>query len=242
MKASEVIEFPGIAERRAALMSRYCDGDEAAFAPLYQLLARPLWVYLVRLERDRPTAEDLLQQTFLKLHSARARYVRDADPLPWLYTIAHRTWVDEARRRKRTRPRLRRDSPAPMPEIPAGLTGERLADSDAEPFDHRLMTAVLAAMESLPGPQRQALVLTKIEGLSVAEAARAADTTIAALKVRAHRGCAALRGAVGASRPLHPPTAERGEPPLSRPSTNTLCTLPRDSLAFGARKLCAEPS
>ena len=90
------------------LMQRYCDGDAGAFRELYALLAPRLLGYLVRMARERALAEDLLQQTFLKVHRARAAYVRGADPVPWIYSIAHRTFLDEARRSRRGPKKSRR--------------------------------------------------------------------------------------------------------------------------------------
>ena len=78
------------------LMARYCDGDEAAFRALYTQAAPRLLGYLKRLTGDTAGAEDLLQHTFLKLHNARGSYVRGADPMKWLFTIAHRTFLDES--------------------------------------------------------------------------------------------------------------------------------------------------
>src|SRR5687767_896142 len=83
------------------LMQRYCDGDASAFRELYALVAPRLLGYLLRMARERALADDLLQQTFLKVHRARAGYVRGADPLPWIYSIAHRTFLDEARKHQR---------------------------------------------------------------------------------------------------------------------------------------------
>jgi RNA polymerase sigma-70 factor (ECF subfamily) len=68
-------------EPEAALMARYCDGDREAFAALYGGLAPRLFAYLYGMIGERAAAEDLLQQTFLKLHEARAVYVRGADPV-----------------------------------------------------------------------------------------------------------------------------------------------------------------
>src|SRR5512140_899695 len=83
------------------LMTRYCDGDAQAFRELYALVAPRLLGYLVKMTRTRALADDLLQQTFLKVHRARAAYVRGADPLPWMYSIAHRTFLDAIRADKR---------------------------------------------------------------------------------------------------------------------------------------------
>jgi RNA polymerase sigma-70 factor, ECF subfamily len=171
------------------LMLRYCDGDAQAFRELYALVAPRLLGYLAKMTRDRAVADDLLQQTFLKLHRARAAYVRGADPVPWLYSIAHRTFLDEARRQKRAVVRTADDE---VPEVPAAITGESFERRD-EPADPELARAALDALAQLPDQQREAVVLTKLDGKSVAEAAAIAGTTVGAMKVRAHRGYEALR-------------------------------------------------
>ncbi len=171
------------------LMLRYCDGDAQAFRELYALVAPRLLGYLAKMTRDRAVADDLLQQTFLKLHRARAAYVRGADPVPWLYSIAHRTFIDEARRQKRAVVRTADDE---VPEVPAAITGESFERRD-EPADPELARAALDALARLPDQQREAVVLTKLDGKSVAEAAAIAGTTVGAMKVRAHRGYEALR-------------------------------------------------
>jgi RNA polymerase sigma-70 factor (ECF subfamily) len=170
-------------------MKRYCDGDRAAFRALYELFAPKLLRYLTSLARDRATAEDLLQQTFLKLHNAREVYVRGADPGPWMYTIAHRTFLDDVRRKRRSPERLwntEEDSPATMPAE---------GDHDGR-FGDFAEQAVLRAVERLPEIQRLAVVTTKLEGRSMAQAAAILGTTEGALKVRAHRAYATLRAAL----------------------------------------------
>src|SRR3954470_24953620 len=104
-------EAPAAKEAREAsdVMTRYCQGDKAAFHRLYALLAPRILAYLWGLIGEKSAAEDLLQQTFLKVHEARSAYVRGANPIPWIYTIAHRTCLDEMRKRKRNRVRLTKD-------------------------------------------------------------------------------------------------------------------------------------
>jgi RNA polymerase sigma-70 factor (ECF subfamily) len=178
----------------ASWMGRYCDGDAAAFDALYELVAPRLLGYLTSLIGERAAAEDLLQLTFMKLHEARAMYVRDADPVPWLYTIAHRTFLDEVRRRKRARVRLTEDG-KPAGEERADLSGGRERD-EPEP-DPELAQLTLAALAQLPSSQREALVLTKLHGRSHAEAAAIVGTTPSAIKLRAHRAYVALRRILG---------------------------------------------
>ena len=177
------------------LMQRYCDGDAGAFRELYALVAPRLLGYLLKMARERALADDLLQQTFMKVHRARAAYVRGADPLPWIYSIAHRTFIDEARKHKRAVVRL--GEVEELPEVPAGLTGESADRRDDGRADPELVAAALDALALLPDQQREAVVLTKLDGKSVAEAAAIAGTTIGAMKVRAHRGYEALRKVLG---------------------------------------------
>src|SRR3954466_4079221 len=105
----------------ADLMQRYCDGDAGAFRELYALVAPKLFGYLVKMTRERALADDLLQQTFLKGHRTPAPSVRAADPVPWIYSIAHRTFIDETRRHRRAVVRV--GEAEELPEVKAGLTG-----------------------------------------------------------------------------------------------------------------------
>jgi RNA polymerase sigma-70 factor, ECF subfamily len=184
------------ATAEALLMGRYCDGDADAFAELYTRVAPRLLGYLMGLIGERAAAEDLLQLTFLKLHEARPAYVRGADPLPWLYTIAHRTFLDEARRRKRARVRLADEGPMPVEER-ADISGAREGNEPPDGAGSPLAQATLAALSRLPPNQREALVLTKLHGRSHAEAAAITGSTPAAIKLRAHRAYVTLRRILG---------------------------------------------
>ena len=171
------------------LMARYCDGDAHAFRELYALISPRLFGYLVKICRHRTLAADLLQHTFLKVHRARAAYIRGADPLPWIYAIAHRTFIDEMRKQQKDIVRPVRDHD---PELSANLQGDPEQDRN-DPVDSELVTAALSALAQLSHEQRQAVVLTKLEGKTLAEAAEIAGTSVTAMKVRAHRGYKILR-------------------------------------------------
>jgi RNA polymerase sigma factor (sigma-70 family) len=195
-------------EEHARLMGRYCDGEAAAFHRLYALLAPRILAYLVSLIGDRALAEDLLQQTFLKVHQSRGSYVRDANPVPWIYTIAHRTCLDELRKRKRAPVKLTSDGQLPA-EPRAGLHGqaEEIEARDDEGASARIS---LADLEGLPRNQKEALLLTKVHGHSVSQAAAIAGTTPGAIKLRAHRAYVTLRQRMAGRE------AERARPASSR--------------------------
>ncbi len=191
-------------------MGRYCDGEAAAFHRLYAMLAPRVLGYLTGLLGDRAAAEDVLQLAFMKVHQARASYVRGANPIPWIYTIAHRTCLDEMRRRKASRLRLTKDGE--LRDGPtAHITG---APAEARPPEDARSTsgaAAMAALARLPEKQRQALILTKVQGRTVAEAAMITGTTPGAIKLRAHRAYVTLRGLLGRSGDM-----QRAEPSQSR--------------------------
>jgi RNA polymerase sigma-70 factor (ECF subfamily) len=182
------------AREAAEVMARYCRGDAAAFHEFYAMLAPRILAYLTSLLGDRAAAEDALQLTFLKLHEARGSYVLGANPIPWLYTIAHRTGLDEVRKRKRSRLRLSKDGELPA-EPAAHITGVA-ADAHPDPADRTddaAAAGALAALARLPDNQRQALILTKVHGRSIADAAMITGSTPGAIKQRAHRAYVTLR-------------------------------------------------
>jgi RNA polymerase sigma-70 factor (ECF subfamily) len=174
-----------------ALMQKYCDGDANAFRQLYALVGPRVLGYLLRMVRDRASADDLVQLTFLKVHRARAAYVRGADPVPWIFAIAHRTFLDDVRGKQRARVKVTDDG-AP-PEVAADITGAADGAGLDDGGTGELTAATLAALQTLPPAQREAVVLTKLSGKSIAEAAAIAGTTPGAMKVRVHRGYEALR-------------------------------------------------
>ena len=188
------------AREAAEAMARYCRGDATAFHKLYGLLAARILAYLTGLLGDKAAAEDTLQLTFLKVHEARANYVQGANPIPWIYTIAHRTALDEIRKRKRSRVRVGKDAELPA-EPAAHITGvaadqhpDPAGQSDiADGSDPAAAAVALAALAKLPENQRQALILTKVHGRSIADAALITGSSPGAIKQRAHRAYVTLR-------------------------------------------------
>lgn len=163
------------------LMERYVDGDPSAFDALYQGVSSRLFGYLMRLTRHRERAEDLLQVTFAKVHRARDSYLRGAPVLPWMIAIARRSFLDERRAAAVRTEDLSHDGslPEPQPEAPA--------------ISADLSDALENALDSLPEAYREAIILTKLTGLSIAEAADVLGSTPAAVKLRVHRGYHQLR-------------------------------------------------
>ncbi len=169
-------------------MDRYACGDASAFSELYDLLAPRLSSFLLRRTRDRSRAEDLLQQTFLQMHSTRRCFAQGADVVPWAFAIARRLLIDTYRKggREVLEPGEDAFEPVAPGAAPDCIAGRR-----------RLAQRVEQELLRVPEAHRAAFDLVQREGLSMAEAAEALGTTVAAVKLRAHRAYEALRAALG---------------------------------------------
>ncbi|MFO0675797.1 MAG: RNA polymerase sigma factor [Polyangiaceae bacterium] len=176
-------------------MERYADGDDSAFDELYEGLAPRLHGHLLRLTRDPSRADDLLQQTFLRMHGARGRFTPGAEVVPWAFAIARRLFLDSIRRRRFEGPSLDDDSHVGLEPTDDGPSAEdRVAANE-------LVARVDGVLATLPENQRVAYELVQRDGLSIAEAASVVGATVTAMKLRAHRAYTALRDALGGERP-----------------------------------------
>lgn len=168
-----------------SLMEQYADGKDTAFTELYRRMAPKLLGYLVKMCRDVSLAEDALQNAFVKIHRARGAYVRGAPVTPWVLVIARRALLDEIRAA-----RARADVLSDDGVLPERISDEVRTSEVARHLEH--------ALSELPGHYREAIELTKIQGLSGGEAAKALSTTQSAIKLRVHRGYRLLRERLGA--------------------------------------------
>lgn len=175
-----------------AAMGRYAEGDDTAFAALYGGLAPRLRLFLLRLCKSPPVADDLLQETFLRVHRARASFAAGARVLPWAYAIARSVYIDHVRARA-----VRKESLTDRDDQP-GLDVASGAENDGEQLSIARQTAarVEDVLARLPVNQREAFVLVRYEGLSIADAARVLGATEGAVKLRAFHAYEALRKAL----------------------------------------------
>jgi RNA polymerase sigma-70 factor (ECF subfamily) len=168
-------------------MDRHADGDEAAFSELYDSLAPRLYAFALRQTRNMAASEDTVQQTMLRIHTARGEFVRGARVAPWAFAIAHRVLID-AHRRGRLEVQAEDQGPEPISQE---------ASADDMVAARQTAAKLQAGLGKLSQAQRDAFALVKQEGLSHAEAAEALGTTVMAIKLRVHRAYEILRQAVG---------------------------------------------
>lgn len=196
-------------------MDRYASGDAVVFAQLHRALYPRLHAYLLRMRGSAHLADDLVQETFLRMHRARATFARGASVVPWAYTIARNVLIDHARSAKTRRTEALPEGDAHDP-IDAG------ADTESSAVAAEAARTVERVLARLPVSQREAFVLLRYEGLSVQDAANVLGATPAAVKLRAFRAYEALRAALAA------PAAGDVEEKVAGPPKPTPTALRRD--------------
>ncbi|MBL8329500.1 MAG: sigma-70 family RNA polymerase sigma factor [Rubrivivax sp.] len=152
-------------------------GDERAYRQCLGLLSTRLRAYLRRRLAEWPEdVEDLVQETLLALHLQRGTYDPTLPVTAWAVAIARHKLVDLWRRRGR-----REGLHDSLDDVDEGLLAAESHDAGAGRDLQKLL-------DELPAAQRTAIVLTKVEGLSVAEAAARTGASESAIKVQVHRG------------------------------------------------------
>jgi RNA polymerase sigma-70 factor (ECF subfamily) len=169
-------------------------GDLAAFDELFRRHRRGLLAYAVGLLGDRALAEDVVQDSFVRLARSADRIDPARGARPWLYRVAHNRAVDLLRRR-------RREPPASDADL-ATLAAEAVA-ADPSPADGLIgaetRRRVRAALDRLPEKEREVLLMRFYGELTFQEAARVARRPLGTMLWRASRALQRLREMMGES-------------------------------------------
>ena len=168
------------------LMAAYQGGRIEAFDALYAALAGELRAYLIALCRDPARADDLLQETFLQIHRARASYRPGLPVQPWVRAIATRVYLMDRRaalRRDRHEARAGASAAEPITAAADRVAGER--------------DGLVRALAGVPADTRAAFLLHHLFGFSFAEVAARLGIRTGAAKVRSSRARLRLRTLLG---------------------------------------------
>ena len=177
----------------SADMQRLASGHDAALNDLMARHARPVFQFLCRMLGNEDDANDLAQETFVRVYQHRASFRPGARFTTWLYTIAanlarnHYRWLAR-------HPNVSLDAES---EGSGQSIGEALPSSAPSPDGAALAAeraaAVRAAVEKLPADMREVIILCEWEDLSSAESAAILDTTPKAIDNRLYRARNLLR-------------------------------------------------
>ncbi|MBL8353208.1 MAG: sigma-70 family RNA polymerase sigma factor [Burkholderiaceae bacterium] len=186
-------------ERSRALadaLARSALGDRTAFRRVYELSSGHLFAVILRIQRDRDLAEDLLQEVYVSVWKAAGGFdARQAQPLTWLTHIARNKAIDSLRRAK-AQPRLESvhadDEDDDRPDADQRLIDEAPGPaalleqaSDARQLGH--------CMGTLSAAQRQSVALAFFDGLSHAEVAEQLRQPLGTVKSWVRRALMALK-------------------------------------------------
>lgn len=179
--------MPADEARDLQLMGRVAAGDRTAFAELYDRHAAVLLGFLVRMLRRRETAEEILQEAFVKAWNHAGRYRPErAVPRAWLLTMARSAAIDRIRS---SQARVRREGEWTRAE--RGAPAEPVGTARIEAGEAQ--GAVAAALDGLPQEQRRCIELAFFEGLTHREVAERLQQPLGTVKSRILLGMKRLR-------------------------------------------------
>lgn len=161
-------------------MARYQAGDISAATTLIDTLSPQLHRFFIAQFARRVDADDLLQETWLRIHKVRHTYRPGEPVLPWFYAIARHVGVDHYRRKIRTAAHELKL------EENYGVIG-------TSPAEHDRDDELEVLLQPLSEAQREIIEMLKVTGMSLEEVARATSCSVGAVKQKVHRAYAILR-------------------------------------------------
>jgi RNA polymerase sigma-70 factor (ECF subfamily) len=167
-------------------------GDQQAFAELVGLYQDKLYHMAYRMLYNRQEAEDVVQETFLRVYKNLDRYDETMKFSTWIYRIATNLCIDRIRKRK---PSYSLDAESNDHE---GLDGYSMIPSDnrtpeSETLLSETQRTIHQAIETLPAKYKSVMVLRYLQDLSLQEIGEVLDMPVTTVKTRVHRGREFLR-------------------------------------------------
>ena len=178
------------------LLAAYQQGDTGAFELLLRRHRAPLFTFLLRMLGDRTRAEDLAQETFLRIVKGAQAWEQRARFQTWLYTIARNLCVDASRRdRFRKADSLDQTGPDDGPPLVDSVAGSEI-DPARGAESARLRPVLQKALLSLPVEQREVFILREQAGLPFKEIAETVGVNENTVKSRMRYALEGLRKAL----------------------------------------------
>ena len=180
----------GVTADLDALLRRVAQQDVDAFASFYDETRARVYGLVLRVLRDPGYSEETTQDVYLQVWRNAASYNPAAGtPLAWLMTLAHRRAVDRVRSEQSASQRDSRYGAANV-DLPADRVAETVVQRDEQ-------RQVLACLESLTDPQREAIQLAYYEGLTYVQVSERLSANLATIKSRMRDGIRGLRKCLG---------------------------------------------
>ena len=181
----------------SALLARAGLGDRAAFATLYERTSSHLLAVVLRINRDRAHAEDILQEVYVNVWRAAQSFdAAQSQPLTWLTSIARNRAIDSLRRQQ-TQPQLQTFHTTSTNDDEDPDVYDTVADDAAGPLDLLSRAsdarALSHCLQGLSAQQRQSVALAFYDGLSHAEVAEKLRQPLGTVKSWVRRALQSLK-------------------------------------------------
>lgn len=171
------------------LMASVQAGDLARLGELFERHQGKLFNFFLKLSRHRATAEDLVQEVFVRMLKYRHTYRPEAEFSPWMFTLARNAATDIYRARPKELPQDP-EAPEPAADLPHPIEGLEKAEQARR---------LRAALARLAPEKRELLVFARFSEMRYEEIAGLLGVSIGAVKVRVHRALKDLKQAYLAS-------------------------------------------
>lgn len=175
-------------------------GSEAAYKELISRYERPVFSLIFRMVRDREMAEDLAQETFIKVLNNLERYSPEFKFSSWLFKIANNLTIDHLRRRRVETVSIE-GAPDAVTVESAKATSIAVVSQDQSPLEElesrELGTAIEAAIANLRPEYRACILLRHVDDRSYEEIAEIVKLPLGTVKTYIHRARHELRAALG---------------------------------------------
>ena len=195
------LDLTGVTDQE--VVERASTGSEAAYRELVRRYQRPVFSLIYRMVRDRELAEDLTQETFVKVLNAIDRYRPEYKFSSWIFKIANNAAIDHLRRRELDTLSLDGGPDAMTPDR-VQATSLQLGDgaeSQLEELEAReLGTQIERAIGALRPEYRACIIMRHVEGRAYDEIADVLDLPLGTVKTYIHRARAELRESLGSLR------------------------------------------
>lgn len=177
----------------ALLIADLCEGDETALAPLIERYKRMVYRLAVQITKNSADADDVMQETFIKVYRSIHTFRKDATFETWLYRIAVNEALNFVKRRDR-RKESRLETAAESEYESTVLHSAQVAnDPHAQAEKSELRQHVTAAVNSLSLKHRTVVILHEFEGLTHAEIASILNCSEGTVRSRLHYARKKLR-------------------------------------------------
>jgi RNA polymerase sigma-70 factor (ECF subfamily) len=187
-------------ESDETLVARFQAGDRTAFTQLVRRHQGPLYHFAFRQLRSQPAAEDVVQETFVRVVQNAADFKNEARFTTWVYTITRNLCIDQLRKRAhRKHPSLDESRGEERDGRTLGeLVADKKADVERQAVSIEMQEQIARAVEKLPDDQREVFLMREVSNLPFKEIAEITGVPENTVKSRMRYALERLQEALGA--------------------------------------------